>query len=428
MTVQRFFLCLSLVLLNACSGQPYRQAGCAEIELKDPVYAPVDAHGRFAVSRYLASIADGSAPWWDWSAAMAAEAASVHDQVPACAAETPPAVSGQGPGYPDEYSTALRTIGLYPLTRIPFVMGVERELMKTEQHYEVFTGDLLDASRWSVFGAAASVPSLTTTNVLLAPVFREALQGDLLHRFAPQFAVQKGADAALNRPGLPVRDPSGQLVWQSQPVLLVYAGVGQFDGRQTLQLNYQVWFSARPASGHWDPLAGKLDGLHWRVHLDQTLTPLAFDVMHTCGCWYQVFPASGYRFASVDNYWQEPVFIGASPASANPLVLVTADTHSVVGLRAPLPDYEPMEALHLAPAMVASGRPLSARVKAHRRLFNPAGYIPESARAERYFFWPMGIPAAGSMRAPGRQAIAFTGRRHFDDPHLLDQLGLRSDR
>lgn len=355
---------------------------------------------------------------------MAAESASVHMQSAGCASLNPSAVDWQNTKYPDAYSSSLRFFGLYPLTRIPFVMGVEKELAKTHAHYDEYAQVTLDPERWQVFGLSESSIALNTSNPLLTETFRQALSGDVLQRHAPQFAVEVGGEPRVNRPGLPVRSTAGAMQWLEQPVMLSYASLGAFAGRQTLQLNYQIWFAARPARGGWDPLAGELDGLHWRVHLDQQLTPLAFDVMHTCGCWYQVFPARGYHLRAKASYWQEPVFVGEAPVVTNPMLLVTADTHSLVGLRAPTPSFESLQPVMLAPAMVGSKQALSEDAKAHRRLFNEDGYVPESSRAERYFFWPMGIPAAGSMRAPGRHAIAFTGRRHFDEPDLLDQLGL----
>ena len=39
----------------------------------------------------------------------------------------------------------------------------------------------------------------------------------------------------------------------------------------------------------------------------------------------------------------------------------------------------------------------------------------------RFLFWPMGIASAGAMRQWGHHATAFVGRRHFDDPELLEQ-------
>ena len=53
--------------------------------------------------------------------------------------------------------------------------------------------------------------------------------------------------------------------------------------------------------------------------------------------------------------------------------------------------------------------------------FGPDGLVPGTERAERFLFWPMGIRSAGAMRQWGRQATAFVGRRHFDDPDLLEK-------
>ncbi len=57
----------------------------------------------------------------------------------------------------------------------------------------------------------------------------------------------------------------------------------------------------------------------------------------------------------------------------------------------------------------------------NRSVYDPQGLIPGSQRLERLLFWPMGIASAGQMRQWGRQATAFVGRRHFDDPLLLDR-------
>jgi hypothetical protein len=56
----------------------------------------------------------------------------------------------------------------------------------------------------------------------------------------------------------------------------------------------------------------------------------------------------------------------------------------------------------------------------YRSLFNEEGFIEGSERAERFLFWPMGIPNPGAMRQWGHHATAFVGRRHFDDPKLLE--------
>jgi hypothetical protein len=58
----------------------------------------------------------------------------------------------------------------------------------------------------------------------------------------------------------------------------------------------------------------------------------------------------------------------------------------------------------------------------YHSLFGQAGLIPGSERPERFILWPMGIRSPGAMRQWGHHAIAFVGRRHFDDPWLLQSL------
>ena len=57
-----------------------------------------------------------------------------------------------------------------------------------------------------------------------------------------------------------------------------------------------------------------------------------------------------------------------------------------------------------------------------RSLFDSDGLVAGSERAERWLLWPTGVPSPGAMRERGRHAIAFVGRRHFDDADLLDRL------
>ncbi|MBE0449034.1 MAG: hypothetical protein IBX64_13250 [Actinobacteria bacterium] len=57
-----------------------------------------------------------------------------------------------------------------------------------------------------------------------------------------------------------------------------------------------------------------------------------------------------------------------------------------------------------------------------RNLFGPEGIIEVSRRAERFLLWPFGVESPGAMRQWGSHAIAFVGRRHFDDAFLLEQL------
>ena len=57
-----------------------------------------------------------------------------------------------------------------------------------------------------------------------------------------------------------------------------------------------------------------------------------------------------------------------------------------------------------------------------RAPFDRHGLLVGTGRLERFFLWPSGIRSPGAMRARGRRATAFVGRRHFDAPELLDGL------
>lgn len=56
-----------------------------------------------------------------------------------------------------------------------------------------------------------------------------------------------------------------------------------------------------------------------------------------------------------------------------------------------------------------------------RSVFRSDGIVPGTERGERWLFWPMGVPEPGAMRQWGRHPTAFVGRRHFDDPDLLER-------
>ena len=64
----------------------------------------------------------------------------------------------------------------------------------------------------------------------------------------------------------------------------------RYGGHVLLQLVYTVWFPERPPERSLDLLAGKLNGLVFRVTLDPRDTPLIYDRIHPCGCYHMVFP------------------------------------------------------------------------------------------------------------------------------------------
>jgi hypothetical protein len=73
----------------------------------------------------------------------------------------------------------------------------------------------------------------------------------------------------------------------------VHSAYTRYADRVLLQLVYTIWFPERPARGEVDFLAGRLDGLIWRVTLSPDGEPLVYDSIHPCGCYHLFFPRSG---------------------------------------------------------------------------------------------------------------------------------------
>lgn len=57
----------------------------------------------------------------------------------------------------------------------------------------------------------------------------------------------------------------------------------------------------------------------------------------------------------------------------------------------------------------------------HRSIFDSDGLIGGTERLERFFLRSRRLASAGAMRQWGNHATAFVGRRHFDEPYLIEQ-------
>ncbi|MFN8909539.1 MAG: hypothetical protein ACK5YW_09625 [Betaproteobacteria bacterium] len=350
-------------------------------------------------------------------AALAARAGGAPADLPAalegCAERlrTADTARGEQPralAVPDDYDTWKRVAGLYWLTRVPFAIGVR--------------------------GYQAD-----TLAVFRTPLERLPVRGTL-QRFAPgEGAAPEGLDAALVRRHAPVlevdvatsddrigtlaMDAGGQpVVDVRRPAAYVRTATTQVGGRWLRQLVYTFWFPARPSSGAIDLLGGHLDGLVWRVTLDEAGEPWVYDTIHPCGCYHQFFPTPGARPRPAPQTLDETAFVPQSLPAVGPeqriVLRVASGSHylqrvvvsgeSPAGLPYEVRHERELRALPLPGGGVAS-------------LYRADGMVPGTERGERWLFWPMGVREPGAMRQWGRQATAFVGRRHFDDPCLLDR-------
>jgi hypothetical protein len=195
------------------------------------------------------------------------------------------------------------------------------------------------------------------------------------------------------------------------------------QGEPLLQLNYVIWFPARPKTGRLDLLGGELDSIIWRVTLDLEGKPLIYDTIHSCGCYHMFFPTQRLTLKPRPPTLEEWAFAPQQAPQLKPgeriLLRIASRTHYIervltTGDAGEVTTYASREYDELRSLPLPNGD--------RHSLFAPDGLVETSARGERFLFWPMGIASAGAMRQWGRHAIAFVGLRHFDDPDLLDKL------
>jgi hypothetical protein len=422
------------------------------------------------VDRLLASYRDEAgadeAAWADWGHRMVAldevartaetrnlppsaleslgvgDARAAMDRVRACAPRLWARLSGdprareglrQAARVPDDYSPVLRGLGLYPLTRWPFFAGVERE----QRHWQV---------RWD--GAdrpeRAGVERLRYRPAVADPAGHAGV-ADLLQRLPRDALGIPSPDAAsaqrllaayapvIDIDTLADHDRPGRLSWGTspapevnlrEPVLYQRIAHTRLGGRTLLQLVYSLWFPERPARSGLDLLAGRIDAVVLRLTLDERGRVLMLDSIHGCGCYHVFVPGAAMASRPAPDPRTEWAFVPAQLPALSPgqrlRVRLAAVDHQLVGVEA-----EASEGLEPGVAYTLQDedtlRSLPTDWGGHRSAFWSSGIMPGTERGERALFWPMGIASPGAMRQWGRHPTAFVGRRHFDDPRLLDE-------
>lgn len=330
---------------------------------------------------------------------------------------------------PPAYLAWQRVAGLYWITRLGFARGVgdlERDLQEvfdapalpgagTRRRYAPPPGERLDPRQ------VRAILERSRRGPFALPVPDAESAERLFASFAPEITVDTTG----------THDLFGALAWTSAtapevevgtPVVYRRIAHTLVGGQALLQLVYTIWFPERPASGPLDPLAGALDAVVWRVTLAPDGEPLVFDSIHGCGCYHQFFPTPRATPRPAPGALEEWAFAPQSlPRLARgervTLHLATR-THYLQRIGVDEPP-QPARAYGFADenALRSLPRPDGTR----RGIYGPDGLVPGTERPERFLFWPMGIPSAGTMRQWGHHATAFVGRRHFDDPDLLER-------
>ncbi len=324
---------------------------------------------------------------------------------------------------PDDYVTWWRVAGLYPLTapivsaRISAWHAETRETFAKPLSAQPVVGRLM---RWATAPGApmgtAEVSEILHRSLdpLGIPLPVPADLARLFDTFAPVWETDVADDD--DRIGAPRWD-NGPGADVTRPTLYRKVSHTRFGDQVLLQLNYIVWFPARPGN---DIYAGHLDGINWRVTLGTDGEPRLYDAIHNCGCYHEFFPSRHLRLrGDLPAAYFEPPLLPQTAPEQQPLVLRIA--HHTHFIQRVYHDASPLAVQPMAWEEYDALRSLPVD-GTHRSLFGEYGLIAGTERAERFILWPMGIRSPGAMRQWGRHATAFVGRRHFDDPFLFESL------
>lgn len=333
----------------------------------------------------------------------------------------------------DNYETWERVVGLYPLTAWAFKIGIAQWHAKTRsafsqpldqlqvlgqlRRYEPSPGqELPDDTELSEIIHNAS------KNPLKIPLPAATEQARLFRRFAPLFEIDVATnDDRLGSPELQADSPPR--INTNTPTVFQHLSHTRLGDQILLQLNYTIWFPARPKSSVFDLLGGQVDGITWRVTLLADGRPWMFDAIHNCGCYHLFFPTQYARAIQAESGFAESYFQPQPAlvikADMQPVLRIAATTHYIERVY-----FGPSPAPRLIQYQVAAAdrlRSLALPDGSSRSLFGQDGLVASTERSERYLFWPMGILAPGAMRQWGHHATAFVGRRHFDDARLFEK-------
>ncbi|MEQ8861605.1 MAG: hypothetical protein RIC56_23425 [Pseudomonadales bacterium] len=330
----------------------------------------------------------------------------------------------------DAYQPWLRVLGLYPATAVPFLFGVRNLHRETARAFATPLDDLpregeltryvpapgatLDAAEVAMILARAAA------NPLAIPDPEDEDLQALFETFAPRFDIDSASAADL--PGRPVIGTAAPTV-AGQATVFTLRSFVRWRGQTLLQLNYVLWFPARPRESRLDLVSGNLDGITWRVTLGMDGRPLLFDSMHNCGCYHKVFPTRRVVERRPRGF-EEPLSVPqTAPEGSGAMVLrISAGRHYLQRLDRVQPQASSgLPVRTYAFADYDELRTLPRPGGGSRSLFRSDGIVAGTERRERWVFWPMGVPEPGAMRQWGHHAIAFVGRRHFDDPGLLER-------
>lgn len=336
-------------------------------------------------------------------------------------------------GIPANYSRGLRILGMYPISGWFVKQGVKRYHQETRLSYQQPLDSLPTTGILMRYAAEKSNLDLRHNDVKLMlstqheepfnlPQLTAEQWQQLAALYAPVFEVD--TSGAFDKIGTPQwQNEKNPSIDPNTPVVFAYPSFTRFYGKVLVQLNYALWFSERPSRGALDIEAGQIDGLIFRITLDENGIPLMYDAIHQCGCFHLLFPQGDLRISEKAQQLAEPPLI--------PQTMPLWDKNKQLVIRIESGRHF-IQRLYTEDALISNS--LTYRVLDYnqlrklpykngtRSMFGVDALVAGTQRPERFIFWTMGVKSPGSMRQQGHHAVTLRGQRHFDDPYLLQEL------
>lgn len=324
----------------------------------------------------------------------------------------------------DDYSSVQRSLGAYPLA-VPLLKARLDEqraaVIRDHQQAGQSLGSDAPLTLWQA--ATEHDPQLIPatldqqfTDELGVPGLTTSGWKALVEAHAPALWIE--TKSAADMPGSPRWTASGPRVDSSQPSVYYHIDYARFGGEVLVQLNYFIWFAGGANVANGAPI----DSMVWRVTLDRFGNAMVYESMHNSGRDHRWYPVQALQRRNDTSFWeQRPFFPSDSLAPSDAALRLAAGSHSVRGVipqeqtdaqltrRYTLQRYDN---LYFLP------RPEGGT----RSLFNDQGLVPATHVDDPVWLWSSGLGHPGMLRQYGHHPTAYIGRRHFDDPRLLDSV------
>ena len=334
---------------------------------------------------------------------------------------------------PDDYIPFRRVLGLYPLTSWFVSHGVSKWHAEAHKTFSVEppvgwqTIRYFPAKPFNT-SPAGQIVKPNKRDALGIPIYSPKELDTLFRIWAPVWEIQ--IQGVYDRIGAPIWTDNGVLkVDTDQPMTYTLLSFTRFGKKILTQLNYIIWFPSRPKEDALDIYGGLFDGLNYRVTLDSTGEAILYETIHNCGCYYKAYPANRLQVLKKIDYEEPPLILKApdfDPSKRYMTVAMESRTHFVQHLYLSIRESQAAKTVYSL-ADYNQLRSLPYTRDSQKSMFNQNSIVSESKRLERFILWPTGVLSPGAMRQWGRHAVAFVGRRNFDDPFFMNRMFKETD-